>query len=201
MRRISEERAIWLGRHILPHEPALRNWLGRWRLDDLEIDDIVQEAYARLAARETVEDINAPRSYLFQTARSIILSHLRHARVVSIRAVEDLEKLSVPSDAPGQDVQISDREQLHILAEAISALPEPGRRAFLMRVVDGLSHREIASRLGLSENAAQKSVAKSLQKLMKLMGRGGFDAPEASNRDEGKEFGGSHVQARDERRD
>src|SRR5690606_11341397 len=90
---VSDDRAIWLARHVLPHEPALRAWLARWRLEDLLVDDIVQETYSVLAAREAVDDIRNPRSYFFQTARSIILMHLRRSRVVSIRAVEDLERM------------------------------------------------------------------------------------------------------------
>ena len=79
MTRVCEERAVWLARCVLPHEPALRAWLARWRLQDLLVDDVVQEAYAVLAARESVEDIRNPRSYLFQTARS---SHTRVIRVM-----------------------------------------------------------------------------------------------------------------------
>ena len=50
MGQYSDERAIWLGRHVLPHEPALRAWLRRRRLDGLEIDDVIQETYTRLVA-------------------------------------------------------------------------------------------------------------------------------------------------------
>ena len=39
----SDERAIWLGRQVLPHEPSLRAWLSRRRLGGLDVDDIIQE--------------------------------------------------------------------------------------------------------------------------------------------------------------
>jgi RNA polymerase sigma-70 factor (ECF subfamily) len=39
---------VWLERHVLPHEPALRAWLGGCYLKGLEIDDMAQETYARL---------------------------------------------------------------------------------------------------------------------------------------------------------
>ena len=38
MTGVSDERAIWLGRNVLPHESALRAWLRRRRLEGLEID-------------------------------------------------------------------------------------------------------------------------------------------------------------------
>lgn len=180
MTRVCEERALWLARQVLPHEPALRAWLTRWRLQDLLVDDVVQEAYAVLAARESVEDIRNPRNYLFQTARSIILMHLRRSRVVSIRAVEDMERIGAPADDPDPEQQVSDREELHRLARAIADLPELGRQALTLRVIDGLSQREVGERMGISENAAQKHIAKSIHRLMDLFGRGGNTEPDAS---------------------
>lgn len=187
MTRVCEERALWLARQVLPHEPALRAWLTRWRLQDLLVDDIVQEAYAVLAARESVEDIRNPRSYLFQTARSIILMHLRRSRVVSIRAVEDMERIGAPADEPSPEQQVSDREELHQLARAIADLPDVARQALTLRVIDGLSQREVGERLGISENAAQKHIARSIHLLMDLFGRGGNAAPGASRSPMSKE--------------
>lgn len=180
MTRVTDDRAIWLARHVLPHEPALRAWLTRWRLDDLLVDDVVQEAYAVLASRPSVDDIQNPRSYLFQTARSIILMHLRRSRVVSIRAVEDMERIGVVADEPSPEQQVSDREELHQLARAIADLPETARQALMLRVIDGLSQREVGERLGISENAAQKHIAKSIHLLMVMFGRGGNAGAEAS---------------------
>ncbi len=180
MTRVCEERAVWLARQVLPHEPALRAWLTRWRLQDLLVDDVVQEAYAVLAARESVDDIRNPRNYLFQTARSIILMHLRRSRVVSIRAVEDMERIAAPAEEPTPEQQVSDREELHQLARAIADLPEMGRQALTLRIIDGLSQREVGERMGISENAAQKHIARSIHLLMDLFGRGGNAGPGAS---------------------
>lgn len=173
MTRVCDDRAIWLARNVLPHEPALRAWLRRWRAPDLLIDDVVQETYAVLAARPAVDDIRNPRTYFFQAARSIVLMHLRRSRVVSIRAVEDIERVGGAADEPSPERQVSDREELQQLAQAIAALPALGREALTLRVIDGLSQREIGERMGISENAAQKHIAKSIHLLMTMFGRGG----------------------------
>src|SRR5690606_368265 len=90
-----ENRAAWLSRNILPHEPALRQQLVRWRIPhDMDVNDVIQEAYAKLATLETVEDIKNPKAYFYQVARSIILMHVRRSRVVSIQAVDHIERLS-----------------------------------------------------------------------------------------------------------
>lgn len=180
MTALSGDRALWLARHVLPHEPALRAWLSRWRLDDLDTDDIIQDTYAVLAGRPSVADIHNPRAYCFQTARSIILMHLRRSKIVSIRAVEDLDRLGPVAEEPSPEQQVSDREQLHRLSEALAELPELGRRALVLRFIDDLPQHEVGRRMGISENAAQKHIAKSVLKLMNLFGRGGKDVVQAS---------------------
>jgi DNA-directed RNA polymerase specialized sigma24 family protein len=95
MIRFSEERSEWIARNVLPHEPALRAQIVRWRLPhDLDADDVVQEAYSRFASMQSVEGVRNSKNYLFMVARNFIVSHVRHSRVVSIRSVENLDVLS-----------------------------------------------------------------------------------------------------------
>jgi DNA-directed RNA polymerase specialized sigma24 family protein len=63
---ITDERAQWLAAHIIPHEAALRAWLkGKTSLGS-DVDDIVQETYAILAAKRTIDAINNPKTYTFR---------------------------------------------------------------------------------------------------------------------------------------
>jgi len=199
---VPDGRAVWLSRHILPHEPALRAQLWRWRVpDDLDADDIVQETYARLATLDDVEDIRNPRAYFFQIARSIILMHVRRSRIVSIQAVAQVEQLAVACDAPGPDVQAADRQQLHQLATMIAGLSSMSRTAMVLRLVHELSHREIGARLGMTPNAVQKSLAKSLASFIQQLGRGGTGGSGASIDRPAKDDQPRHVEPRDQRRD
>jgi RNA polymerase sigma-70 factor (ECF subfamily) len=127
--------------------------------------------------------------------------HIRRSRVVSIRTVDDLETFDMPADEPSPEEQASDREQLHLLAMAIADLPDPGRKAFILRTTEELSHREIGERLGMSGNAVQKSLSKTIQMLGDLLGRGVNAKPRASNRPTQSRESYSNDQARDERRD
>lgn len=200
MRGVSTERALWLARHILPHEPWLRAFIARMRLpEDLDVDDVVQEAYGKLASLESVDDVRNPRNYLYSVARMIVLMHIRRSKIVSIRAVDDLESYAVPANDPSPEQQVSDREQLHLLGLAVAELPEPSRKAFLLRMIDELSHKEIAERLGMSDNAVQKNIAKSIGILLKRLGRGGNGDAGASSIAQPHENRGSDDTARDER--
>lgn len=172
MARVSDERAIWLGRHVLPHRSELRAWLSRRPLGGLEPDDVIQEAFAKLVGMGSVDGIRDPRTYLFQVARSVVAGHLRSQKVVAI-TVSDMDILDLAGDEPSAEVQLSDRQELRRLAQGIAGLPEPTRTIFRLRRVEQLPQREIAQRLRMPESTVEKHVSRAILQMSILLGRGG----------------------------
>jgi RNA polymerase sigma-70 factor (ECF subfamily) len=167
------ERARWLLRSVLPHEPALRGWLSRRALPGLDADDIIQESYTILAELESVDAIHYPRAYLFQVARSVITRHVRRTRIVPIHAVDDLERFDPPDDAASPEQHAIDRDELRRLAHAIAAMPPKTREAFILRRVEGLPQREIAAQMRISENTVETHISRGIRFLIDWFGRGG----------------------------
>ncbi|MBJ7498657.1 MAG: sigma-70 family RNA polymerase sigma factor [Sphingopyxis sp.] len=178
------ERTRWFLRNILPHEPALRGWLARRTPLGLDPDDIIQEAYAILADLDSPDGIVHPRAYLFQVARSVISRQLRRARVVPIHAVEDVAALEHADDLPSPERIAIDRDELGRLARAIAAMPSKTQQAFVLRRVDGLSQREIAARMAISENTVEKHISRGLRYLINWFGDGGRALAEGSTKTE-----------------
>jgi RNA polymerase sigma factor (sigma-70 family) len=173
MSRVSDNRALWLARHVLPAEPSLRAWLRRKRLSEDEIDDLVQETYAKLASLDSVDAIRDPKSYAFQVARSIFVSRIRQAHIIPIRAAADLAELAIASTEGTPEDIAQARDELQELAQALAILPIRCRTAFLLRRVDGLSQRETALHLGISEKTVEKHMSHAIRFLMDRYGRGG----------------------------
>lgn len=167
------QRTQWFLRNILPHEPALRGWLSRSALPGIDPGDVIQEAYTILAELETVDTIRYPRAYLFQVARSVIVRHVRRARIVPIHGVDDLDRLEHPDNAASPEQHTIDRDELRQLAHAIAAMPLKTREAFVLRRVDGLSQRQIAARMRISENTVETHISRGVQFLIDWFGRGG----------------------------
>lgn len=171
---LTAARAAWLAEEILPHEPALRRWLcDRLALPGTEVDDIVQESYARLAGLESVAHIREPRAYLFTTARSVVQQHLRRAQVVAIDAVAELDGLG--TQMPGFESPerfVSSRQQLALAQELLASLPRRCREVFSLRRIDGLSQREVADKLRISQSTVEKHMIKALRLLMAGAGTG-----------------------------
>lgn len=178
--RASDERTLWLSRHVLQHEPALRAWLSHRRIHGLDIDDIVQETYARLITVEDVSGITNVRNYMFQTAWSVLVSHVRRSKIVSFQMVNDLDQLGAMADACSPEEQVIGRDELQRLAQAIAGLPGKIRDVFVLRRVNGLSQRDVAKQLGLSESTVEKHMSRGINLLMTLISHSGNDTARAS---------------------
>jgi RNA polymerase sigma-70 factor (ECF subfamily) len=174
------ERTRWFLRNILPHEPALRGWLSRSAPPSVDPGDVIQEAYTILAELESVEAIRHPRAYLFQVARSVIMRHVRRARIVPIHSVDDLERLELPDDAASPEQHAIDRDELRQLARAIAAMPPKTRQAFVLRRVDGLPQREIAARMRISENTVETHISRGILFLIDWFGSSGNNRSQTS---------------------
>lgn len=181
----STDRARWLAQHVVPHERAIRSWLAR-RTHDLDIDDIVQEMYARLASLEDVAAIRNPRQYAAQTAISIALNLARHARVVPMVSLGDFEDLRLASLEPSPEGTLNSQDELRDLEKTLQELPDLCRTAFLLRRVEGLSQKEVADRLGISIKTVEKYMAKSVRFLLQTYGRGGGGGAQVSRDGEGE---------------
>jgi len=172
----SDERAIWLGRQVLPHEPALRAWLSRRRLGGLDVDDVIQETYSRLMTAESVQHVLDAKSYAFQVAGSVVIDCLRRMKVVSIASMPDLDYLEVVSDEPSPERQVIDRDELHRLAGVIARLPGRVREVFTLRRVYGLSQREVAQKMAIAESTVEKHMARGFLLLLEQFRDGGNQA-------------------------
>lgn len=185
MKLLSNARAQWLAVNIVPHERAIRSWLAK-RTHDLDIDDIVQEMYARLAALDDAEKIINPRQYASRTAISIALNLVRHARVVPMIAIGEFEGLELASLEPSAEKIVSSREELRQLENTLAELPDACRTAFLLRRVEGLSQKEVAEKLGVSIKAVEKYMARSIRLLIEVYGGGGAGSARVSKDDREK---------------
>jgi len=179
MKLPSNDRARWLAQNIVPHERAIRSWLAR-RTHDLDIDDIVQEMYARLASLDDADGIRNPRQYAAQTAISIALNLARHARVVPMIPIGDFEELGLASLEPSPEHTVNSQDELRQLENTLQELPPLCRKAFLLRRVDGLSQKEVAEKLGISVKTVEKYMARSVRFLIEIYGRGGVGAVQVS---------------------
>ncbi len=167
-------RRQWFSREILPHEPALRAWL-RSRYPTLaDDDDIVQEAYFRLLKTQPAA-VENPKSYLFSTARNLVLDLFRRQRSGPLTpAAEDLDQ-HVRDDTDTPETVCAQQEYA-LLREAIAALPPRCRAIMERQKLQGYSNREIAEELGLSINTVNAQLVLGLAKCRQYLATRGVFA-------------------------
>ncbi|CAM4160386.1 RNA polymerase sigma factor [Roseateles saccharophilus] len=132
-----------------------------------DADDLVQEAWARLACYEREQVVERPEAFLMRTA--INLSIDAH-RAQMTRGDEVLaEEVVLVDFAPTAEAVLLAKERLARLSVGISRLSETTRTIFLSHRIDGLPYGEIARVHGLSVTTVHKHVAKATLQLTRWM--------------------------------
>lgn len=165
------EQARWFAEHVQPHEAMLRAWLRGQFPKTGDIDDIVQEAYVRvLAARET-QPIDSPKAFLFATARNLVLGRLRHERVAGDFALAEMSDPRVCDESADVAQAVARAQELELLTQAIQSLPTRCRQIITLRRIYGLSQKEVAAQLGITEHTVEAQGTIGLRKLAEYFER------------------------------
>jgi RNA polymerase sigma-70 factor (ECF subfamily) len=155
----------WFKREIIVHEEALVRYLARRWPNRQEVLDLRQDIYIKVYDAAARSRPQSSKSFLFTTARHLMIDRIRRRRIVSIDSVGDLDTLNVLIEEVSPEQRISAHQELRRLALAIDLLPPKCREVVWMRRVDELPQKEVAIRLGIS----QKTVEKHVMKGMKLL--------------------------------
>ena len=124
-----------------------------------DADDLVQEAWVRLACYEREQAVAKPEAFLMRTALNLSIDTYR-ARVNHGEEVL-LEEVVLIDTAPGAEAVVLARERLARLSVCLSRLTEKNRDIFLSHRVDGMTYQEIAQRHGLTISTVEKHIAKA----------------------------------------
>ena len=134
-----------------------------------EAIDVVQELFVTLwTKREAVAFHTTLSGYLYTSVRNRVLNLILHKKVAS-DYIASLQNFIDHGEAL-TDHLVREKELTQIIESEISALPEKMRAVFEMSRKDGLSHREIAEKLGLSEKTVKNQVNNSLKVLKGRLG-------------------------------
>lgn len=148
-------------RDVIAFRPALMRFFRRKLRDVNDVEDLVQEVFLRISARQG-GDVDNLGGYVFKTAASVLAD--RHRR----RTVRHADA-QVPFDTErhsGTDVDAGrvaeDREALRAVAAALMTLPERTRTIFVLRRIDGQAYKDIAVQFGISISAVEKHMVRAV---------------------------------------
>ena len=159
----------WFAQEVLPLEATLVRYLQHnWR-NHSDIIDLRQEVYVRVCEAAMKQTPAQPRQFVFTTARNLLIDRVRRERVIPIEAVEDLDALGVAIDEPSAERTVIARETLRRLKGAIHRLPARCQEAVVLKQVNGLSRREIAVRMGISDKMVTEHLTNGMRALADIL--------------------------------
>lgn len=155
----------WFAEEVHSHDSALKAYVRGSFPSIRDVDDVVQESYLRIWRTRATRRIESAKGFLFTVARRVALDILRHERRSPFVAVTDLERLFVLDMKPDAAEAAATSQEIDLLVAAVNSLPARCREIFILRRLKGVSQKEIAFRLGLSEQTVQVQTARGLRKV------------------------------------
>ncbi|HEY1130523.1 MAG TPA: RNA polymerase sigma factor [Roseateles sp.] len=156
----------------------LKNWqdalarargaLRRRGRTEHEAEDLVQEAWLRLARYETEKQpVDRPAAFLIRTALNLSIDEYR--TTVNHGEQVMLEDVVLIDTAPSVEDSVLARERTARLSLGLSRLSDKTRDIFLAHRIDGLPYTEIAQRHGISVSTVHQHIAKATLRLTSWM--------------------------------
>lgn len=152
-----------------------------------DIEDIVQETFIRSMLAGVERRIDHPKAFMFRTARNLAFNHVQRLdNKVRPHMVDFLDEDVQPATET-LEAQFESQERFAYFCRAISKLPAKCRRAFILRKVYGLTQKEVAKFLEMTEGNVEKHVSRGLTRCIEYMN--GIDGFEPNDDEAGRESG------------
>jgi RNA polymerase sigma factor (sigma-70 family) len=133
-----------------------------------DADDIVQEAFARLAAYTRAHELRSQEAFLVNAAVNLSRDQARR-RSVSPFDPTEVDFDLIADAAPQPDEVVRARERLRRAASGLEQLTPLARRILLAQRLEGLTFPQIAERERMSVAAVEKQLARAVMFLIKWM--------------------------------
>lgn len=141
-----------------------RRALGRFGTP-ADADELVQEAFLRLARKPDLHAVEDPKAFLFKTVVNLAKTRKRdqfnRAELlhVYISTVPEAELVSVDV-SPDRVAQ--GKQDFAALCDSLSQLTPKCQAVFALRMFEGLSYKQIAEELGISTRAVDKQLRRAI---------------------------------------
>lgn len=138
----------------------VRAALMRRGRSEQDADDLVQEAWVRLACYEQDNHVEQPEAFLMRAALNLSIDAHRASATRGEQVM--LDEVVLLDGRPGVEDVLLNRERIARLSQCLAALSDKTRDIFLAHRIDGQSYQVIADRYGITVSSVHKHIAKAL---------------------------------------
>lgn len=153
------------------HHGWLRNWLRKRLGNTFDAADLAQDTFMRILEARRKSDaqellLQEPRAYLTTVAKHVLCNHFR--RLSLERAWLDALALMPEASTPSPEHRLVILETLHHIDAMLDIMPPKVRTAFLMAQLDGMTYREIAESMKITDRTVRRYMADAFEKCLQL---------------------------------
>jgi RNA polymerase sigma-70 factor, ECF subfamily len=149
--------------------PMVHGFLRRTLSSRNEHDDLVQEVFLRVFRRlHTLEKTSALRSFVYSVAVRVVSEEIRHFYVLK-RTRDQLELITPDTGNAGADFEA--RDVLFRVQRILDGMKDKYRAVFVLRHVEGLDLREIATGLDISLATVKRYLVRATHSLQQAVFR------------------------------
>ncbi len=163
------EQSRWFHEKLQPHEPMLRAWLQSRFPSRLDLDDLIQESYLRVLKAHARVPMDNPKAFLFATARNLALDYVKQPKFSRTDYLEQHDFADFADEGAAIPDVVARNQELEILTKAVQALPKRCRQAFTLAKIYGMSHKDIARKLGISRHTVAVQLRIGIVKCMEFV--------------------------------
>lgn len=154
------------------HQRELQIYLTRLLRDADTAMDLTQETFLRVsehASPDKANEVTHVRSYLYRVAHNLAIDHVRAQKRNPVAGANNIALDVIPNNSPSPEQIVGGQSELEYVRRALDELPDKTREIFTLVRVEGLTYREAAEQLGISDSSVQKHVARAIAHVMKRM--------------------------------
>jgi len=127
-----------------------------------DVEDIVQETFIKSYEADLKQDIQFTRSYMLKTAKHLALNHIAKWDNKFNDSLEHDNELPVLLKSMQLEDEYTSKERFLLFCRATEQLSSSIRKCFILKKVYGMSQKEIAEQMQLSQSTVEKHIAKGL---------------------------------------
>jgi RNA polymerase sigma-70 factor (family 1) len=133
--------------------------------------DIVQEVFISLWNRRRELSLTSTLAAYLQTSVKYKAIHYIEKNITRRNYLKTLKGIETSCPAPSAEVLLHTKEVRELIQSVISNMPPKMREVYQLSRQEHLSHKEIAARLGISEETVKKHIQHALQLLKTALGQ------------------------------
>jgi RNA polymerase sigma factor (sigma-70 family) len=148
---------------------TMRGWLLRYfrrRVPNVaEAEDLVQDVFARMVARDSTEPVGHLGGYVLKTASNVLTDWIRRRSSRQAKHHVAFEPELHGEEDAGPERILGGTEELQAATRVLLQLPERTRTVLILRRLEGWKFQDIAAHLGISVSAVEKHLVRAIQEL------------------------------------